>query len=353
VKRFQTFGIAASAVVLAGCAAAPAPPSPAASPPVLPAGTGYGADRAQLQVSIDERSRTLLLELGPVDLPPGAMAKTALLPADLPIGAWLTAFDVELVAGNGTQLPQRMLHHVNLMLPERQDVFRPIMQRLVAAGEETERIALPWPFGVPVHRGQRLLASAMLHNVGEHEHRDVSLRMRIEYDRGRRYGVQPFFIDASPPPGPGGWDLPPGRSERVWEGSPISGGRLLGVGGHLHRYGTELILQEVESGRTLVRLLPQMDEDGTVLGVERRTFLLRFGLPLRTDRTYRIIARYDNPTGDTIPAGAMGSIGGMLATGARTWPAADPQHAVYREDVRILIDADGHAGHGHGGHDHD
>jgi hypothetical protein len=248
-----------------------------------------------------------------------------------------------------------MLHHVNVMLPGRRDLFRPIMQRLVAAGEDTDPIELPWPFALRVESGEEFLAYAMLHSEGDTDHGDVFLLMQFHYGAVPRAGVQPFFIDVSPPPGPAGWDLPPGRSTRSWEGSPDVAGRVLGLGGHMHRYGVELILEDVTAGRELHRERPVLAAGGAVLSMPQRTFIGRLGYRLRPDHVYRITAVYDNPTGDTIRAGAMGSIGGVVRTRAGAWPAADPGHPLYIEDLRILtygLDDDPHGGHGteHGAH---
>jgi hypothetical protein len=138
------------------------------------------------------------------------------------------------------------------------------------------------------------------------------------------------------------WDLPPGRSERSWEGTPAVGGRILGVGGHLHRFGTELVLEDVTAGRVLARLRPDVGPDGSILGVQRRRFLWRFGLPLRTDRVYRITAVYDNPTLDTIPWGAMGAIGGIVLPRERAWPMPDSANPLFIRDLAGLIDFDVH-----------
>jgi hypothetical protein len=307
------------------------------------------ADRSaptpDLTAAADPTARVLVLRLGPIELPAGgehAMARTPLLTAELPVGGWLIGFHARLRNEAGDVLPAHLLHHVNVMVPDRAEVFRPIMQRLVAAGEETEAVDLPWPFGIPVPEGQELLAYAMLHNPDDVDHGRVWLDMSIRYTERRRRAVHPFFIDVSPPPGPASWDLPPGRSERSWEGTPAVGGRILGVGGHLHRFGTELVLEDVTAGRVLARLRPDVGPDGSILAVQRRRFLWRFGLPLRTDRVYRITAVYDNPTLDTIPRGAMGAIGGIVLPGERAWPRPDSANPLFIRDLNGLIDFDVH-----------
>jgi hypothetical protein len=217
-------------VVFAACGEpAPGPLDAAAEAAVAPGilhATGrehdaHDAHGATLTLVADHASRTLVLDLGPVLLPPAppggqAMAGTPLLSTRLPADLWLTGFEVELLDAAGRRLSQRLLHHVNVMLPDSRELFRPIMQRLVAAGAETGPISLPWPLGFRVRAGQELLAYAMLHNEGPADYGNVTLRMKLSHGRGPRLSVQPFFIDASPPPGPAAWDLPPGRSERSW-----------------------------------------------------------------------------------------------------------------------------------------
>lgn len=309
---------------------------------------------------------TVIIELDPVPLPAAldgghAMQTTPLLNTRIPDAGWLTRFAVELVDEDGEILPQSMLHHVNLMLPERRELFRPIMQRLAAAGEETRPIEVPWPLGVRTDADEELLAFAMLHNPTAIDHGDVTVRLILSYTRAPRLTVQPLFIDASPPPGSAAWDLPPGRSTRSWEGPAVVDGRILGLGGHLHRYGTELVLEDVTTGRVIYRERPELDAHGNIAHVPRRTYLRRFGHPVRTGHVYRITVVYDNPTGDTIHDGGMAAIGGVIRPRRGAWAAADRADPLYVEDLNGFNHVNGHgrydapdgaAGHHSGGHVH-
>jgi hypothetical protein len=347
-------------LLLLGCAEVP---QPVASPTAVVLDARAGAHQHErehdhqqdhphappaprMTVHPDEGARTLRLRIGPIDLPAGdshEMARTPLLAARLPVGGFLTGFDFELRTEAGEILPPALLHHVNLMVPDRVELFRPIMQRLVAAGKETGAINLPWPLGISGPQGQEILGYAMLHNRGGEVAGPVWLDMVVRYSERRRRPVQPFFIDVSPPPGPASWDLPPGPSERSWEGSPQVDGRILGVGGHLHRYGTELIFEDVTAGKVLTRLKPDVAPDGSIRAVDRRRFIWRRGIPLRTDHTYRITAVYHNPTPDTIPSGAMGAIGGIFMPRDRDWPRPDPEHPFYVRDLGGLVKFEAHA----------
>jgi hypothetical protein len=68
-------------------------------------------------------------------------------------------------------------------------------------------------------------------------------------------------------------------------------------------------------------------------------FVLRWGLPglpLRADHVYRLTAVYDNPTGQTIPGGGMGAVGGVIVPHPGTeWPGVDPRAPELRADIDV------------------
>src|SRR3954470_17775059 len=94
------------------------------------------AGEAKLDVATD--GNDIVLTLGPVRLPPhGQGAMMRLVPAhfaDLPRGGTISSFDVELVDAFNRQVDKKYLHHVNLILPDRRELFLPVMQRLAASG---------------------------------------------------------------------------------------------------------------------------------------------------------------------------------------------------------------------------
>lgn len=282
---------------------------------------------ARLEVLHDARRGKVTILIGPVLLPPAhdgmVMRLTPGLRAPLGYDGWLTGVRINVEDASGAVLPEELLHHVNLILPERRDLFRPMMQRLAAAGRETGAIALPWPLALRVSADEPMLVVAMLHNESQRDYGDVYVRLTMDAPRGgSRVAVQPFMMDVRPPPEPASWDLPPGVSRRSWEGSPAVDGKLLGVGAHMHRYGQELVLEDVTTGRVLHRSRPVLDADGEIVSIPRRKFL-PFGLRLRASHTYRVTAVYDNPTGQTIVDGAMGVFGGVFRPSA-PWPVLDP-----------------------------
>jgi hypothetical protein len=251
-------------------------------------------------------------------------------------------YDLELVDRAGRPVPRRVLHHTNLMTPGRRELFSPIMQRIGAAGSETGSVKLPRVLGYRMQRGDSLLVTSMFHNPTSQGYEGVRLRVRMKWvpegTRFRPRPIEPFYVDATPPVGPHSFHLPPGRSERSWEGVPVVSGRILALAGHLHDHAVELRFENVTRGERVWSSSPVLDDAGRVLRMPQSFFLWRLGLKLHAGETYRLTAVYENPTDSLIPDGGMGTIGGILlpARGAR-WPAVDRSHSDYSEDLRRTL----------------
>ncbi|HEY8470697.1 MAG TPA: hypothetical protein VIL18_13685 [Longimicrobiales bacterium] len=323
-------------------------------------GTPLPVEPTTLPIEVDRERRELVLEYGAVDLPAGAshteVQQLGPLVGTIPFDGWLRGYRVELVDAEGKPVPQVVLHHINIIGTDRRELFSEIMQRLGAAGHETAPVKLPRLFGVPVHEGERLLVTAMLHNPTSESYKGVRVVTRMLYTPRdtwlRPISVFPFYLDVMPPASKHAYDLPPGRSEKSWEGRPAVSGRILGVGGHLHKYAVALRFEDVTAGKVLWEATPEVDEDGNVIGMPTRLFLGRFGIPLRTDHVYRLTAIYDNPTGETLPDAAMGTLGGIVAPSRDTkWPGVDRRHPDYLLDWDLLRDAS-YGSPDAGGHHH-
>jgi hypothetical protein len=243
----------------------------------------------------------------------------------------------ELVDEQGERLPTQVLHHLNLIAPERRELFSPIMLRIGAAGPETKPYALPFFLGYRVRPGDSLLVTAMLHNPTARDYRGVRLRVRLDFTPAARlvrpWSIQPMYLDVTPPAGSHAFDLPPGRSMRRWEGRPAIPARLLAAGGHLHRYGTALRLEDVTTGQLIWEARPEEGDDGGVESMPTRYFLPA-GVLLHPDHRYRLTAEYDNPTGKVLVNGGMGALGGIVMPASDSgWPPAVRGDPVYRHDV--------------------
>jgi hypothetical protein len=261
----------------------------------------------------------------------------------LPVDGWLRSVRVDVVDAAGRPLPRTILHHVNVIAPEQRELFSPIMLRIGAAGPETGPIELPRVLGLRVHRGDSLLVTAMLDNPFPAPQRGVRVRVKLGYTQEKTWlhpiSIRPFYVDVMPPAGAHSYDLPPGHSEKSWEGRPAIGGRMLAVGGHLHQYGTALRFRDVTADRDLWVANPVRDSAGDVVAVPTTKFLWRGGVTLQSDHVYRLTAVYDNPTGHVIPDGAMGTLGGVFlpARGAK-WPAVIRNDPAYRLDLQVTYD---------------
>jgi hypothetical protein len=263
----------------------------------------------------------------------------------------MRGYSVTLLDGKGNRLPQQLLHHVNLMVKNRRDLFANIMLRIGAAGPETGPVHLPRFLGLPVTQGDTLVVNCMLRSTGS-PGGDVTLRIDLPFTRrSSRIGAVPIYpisIAIGPAGRPNLFDLPPGRSSHSWEGSPSIPGRILGLSGHMPQYGVSLRLEDRTGGKVLWEAFAENEEMTATLRIPRSHFLWPFGAVIRPDHVYRFTAVYENPSGRTIQSGGMGVLGGVMTIARSTvWPSIDPHDPAYLADVRdIFSDAALHPEHG-------
>ena len=299
----------------------------------------------------DEDRNEFVILHGPVDLPASDAgmheahtAHDAVFPdvseVIVPFDASVFAFYVDLVDRNGEPLPSDLLHHVNLVDPDRRELFAPISLRMSAAGKETGYKSVPPRLmGMPLERGQRLVIHTMLHNSTGEDIQDAVLRYHLrlipEDHSGPMLSVYPFWVDVQLPAGDKTFDLPPGRSSKSYEARPAIPGRILALSGHAHQFAQRLVFEDVTTGDVVWETVPELGEDGDVENVPIGHEYLHLGTPLDPDHVYRLTVEYDNPTGATLPDGGMGSIGGVfLPDGGAEWPAVDPTEELYQLDLK-------------------
>jgi hypothetical protein len=306
-------------------------------------------------VLLDPGAHRLVIELPPVEVPAAgrggeAMVGLPLCQVLVPVNASLHSSHVEVSDESGRLLPQELLHHFNLSDPDHRELFLPIGLHLFAASRETPAITVPQLlFGLPLARGQRLIAGAMLANTSNVAYHSVHVRLVLRYVPGGRpwplFRTYPWAIDVQyplgrPPTGSKAFDLPPGRTERFWEGSPAIPGTILGLGGHMHDYGVSLELKDVTTGTVLWRGAPVTDAAGRVLTFPLARFYnwRRLGVRVFPTHRYRLTAVYENRTGRYIRDGGMGAVAGLFVPdrGAE-WPAVDTQDTLYQRDLAATI----------------
>jgi hypothetical protein len=195
--------------------------------------------------------------------------------------------------------------------------------------------------GVPVSRGDSLVVNVMLHNPTAETYSNVEMRLRLKYTTAGiipTIAVQPFYMDVMPPAGVHAYPLPPGKSSKSWEGSPAVPGPIIAMSGHLHKYGTNLRLEDVTKNKVIWEGKPQVDSTGDVIGMPRKYFLKRLGFQLTPSHVYRLTAEYHNPTNEMIEEGAMGALGGLFVPDERAkWPAVDRNNAEYLADFKVTF----------------
>jgi hypothetical protein len=319
--------------------------------------------RALPAAAIDVRPdrHEITIELEPVDLPAGLAHHGAttkhhahhpvfppVMGVDLPQSGWMSGFRIELVDAAGRLLPSALLHHYNLIDPHHRELFLPIARRVLAAGSETGAIRMRrWLLGAPFVAGERLIASAMLHNPTMQSYTGVRTRLILTYtDAGRWYPLlraYPWQFDVAFPVGDKSFDLPPGRSEKSYEGSPAIPGKIVGLGGHAHDHAVALELRDLTSDELIWRAAPITDSTGRVVGMPRKKFigLTRIGVRIEPAHRYRVTVFYENPTGRTIPEGGMGVVAGLFMPAANVaWPTADASDSLYVRDLRHALRLD-------------
>lgn len=314
------------------------------------------------QATLDPANHTLVIETVPVDLPTSSsgmgMRSLPVQQVVIPASGSIYSVRSAVIDSAGRELPREFLHHINLRDPNRRDLFLPSGLHILAVSKETPVLDVPQlVLGMPLERDQRVLITAMLNNTTETPYHGVRIRLTFGYrsTEGLAGGLFPLFraypwvIDVKFPLGTGpdgslAFDLPPGETVQSWESSPAVAGYVLGLGGHVHDYATELNLTDATTGQVLWRQRPVKDSSGHVLEMPIKKFYrwYRLGLKIEPSHRYRVTVRYDNPTGRVLRNAGMGAIAGLFVPshGAQ-WPMVDTTNAVYRQDLaEAFIPAD-------------
>ena len=320
---------------------------------------------ARTTITPGSKRGELIMELPAVDLPVGGMVRQPASIGEFPLDGSIYAVRAEIVDESGRQLPNELLHHMNVLDPNARELFLPIARRILASGGETPEIRLPWfLIGAPFHAGEHVLAYAMVHNPTPDGYRGVRVRLVLSYvPEGRPwpfYSVVPWQLDVAFPVGDKSFDLPPGHSERSYEGSPAVAGKLLAIGGHMHPYGKTLELWDATTNELLWHGEPEPAPPGVASPVPMGKFygLTRIGLRITPEHKYRVRVIYENPTGRVLPEGGMGVIGGLFIPDRdAAWPQPNTGEELYQKDLQHFMALNQPAAapspaHGAGAHSH-
>ena len=292
----------------------------------------------QLRIRNDPSTRTIELLVGPVQLRAGETVRVPVQLAKLEQTGWLHGFVWDVVDSNQRALPSDLLHHVNLLDPDRRELFSPIALRVMAAGRETDKQRLPGPLGLRVSTDTRLAVVVMFANERKVDYNDVFLRLKLDYSEEgliNPVSVFPFYLDAAGAVGDKSFDVPPGESEQSWEANPAIDARILGLGGHIHPYAIALSLEDLTAGK--VRWSGRLEQGPNGLHVPSDYVWKQGGIALKRGHRYRIVVRYDNPTGQTLEG--MGVIAGVAMAKAADWPRVEPADPDYATDLANTLSA--------------
>jgi len=303
-------------------------------------------DAAGARIFTDLGRSALVIDLAPLDLPANTphheLAQPPVAMLEIPADGSIHGFRVEVVDSAGRELPDELIHHFNLIDPDHRELFLPISRRLLAAGRETGPVRLPGLlFGLPLKRGEHVVASGMVENLTSATYRQARVRLVMDFTPAGRpwplFRASPWQMDVAFPVGDKSFTLPPGRSSRTYEGSPAVPGKIVGLGGHMHDYGRLIEFVDATTGEVIYHAAPVGDSAGHIASVpvSRLYGWTGLGVHITPDHKYRVSVYYDNPTGQSIPDGGMGVVGGLFVPDRGVaWPAADRTDSLYQQDYR-------------------
>ena len=326
---------------------------------ILSASLATGVDGTpptpRVSVSIDSSRHELTVTSGPFDLPSmppmedhamvdlGMSHDTRLQRFEWPVDGWFRGFRVELVDGKGRAVPPHVMHHMVMVNFSRRQLLYSAAERLMGTGTETEEVSVPKTIGVPMKPGMRLGMYVAWHNDTGKDLEGVHLKLTMLWTPKNQnpppVHALPIYMDVNlTVGGQNTFDVPPGKSLKAYEFTLPVGGRLLGVGGHMHDYGTRVWLEDVQSGKVLTQVTAKRDAEGKLVKMSRKLFgVSGQGLRLKAKRRYRVVGEYDNPTGEMRHQGAMASMVGLFVPDdLRRWPKVDPADVTYRRDLASL-----------------
>jgi hypothetical protein len=292
------------------------------------------AKGVKLEQNIDQPAHAITLRVGPMTLPAHTDHMKMPQPPDLtweiPFDGWLLGYTPRLADAAGQEVPGRVLHHVAFWNENRADFLCPNKEEHIfgAGGELTNWAVIPG-YGYYVKKGDRIRIETMVYNPTGTSYDKVYLEVRIpfvEVPLGAKSvplprNVYPTWMDVESC-GNSGYDLKPGKNVTVGTVQVKYDGILLGVGGHMHDYAKEIVLEDATRKETVATLDPTLDDKGQLLSMPVVTFFDKGGYKFAYGDKLKITATYNNPTGKLLRDGAMGIVVGYFVPTDDTLMAA-------------------------------
>ena len=277
-----------------------------------------------LDAKLDAVAHTITLREGPMNLPAHTDHMKMPQPPDLiwkiSVDGWLLAYTPKLVDANGNAVPGRVLHHTAFWNENRADFLCPNKEEHIfgAGGEMTNWAEVPG-YGYRVEKGDKIRVETMMYNPTDTSYDKLYLEVTIPYHEKSSAGsvdkepknVYPAWMDVESC-GNSGYDLKPGKSEQIGRVTVKYSGVLLGVGGHMHDYAKQIVLEDATRKETVVTLDAKVDEQGLLESMPVKTFYEQGGYKFGAGDVLKISATYDNRTGKLLRDGAMGIVVGYF-----------------------------------------
>ena len=296
-----------------------------------------------LDSKVDSAARTITLRVGPMNLPANTdhmkMPQPPDLVWDVPMESWLLAYHPRLVDAGGNAVPGTVLHHTAFWNENRADFLCPNKEEHIfgAGSEMTDWAEVPG-YGYRVEKGDKIRIETMMYNPTATSYDNAYLEVVIPFQvtgenasAASPKNVYPAWMDVTSC-GNSGYDLPAGKSTKSGNVTVKYDGLLLGVGGHLHDYGRQVVLQNASRKETVATLDAKVDAEGRLESVPVKLFLQEGGYKFAANDILKISAAYDNPTGKLLRDGAMGIAVGYFV------PADDKVMAVLRRKTKPAHD---------------
>jgi hypothetical protein len=275
----------------------------------------------KLEQQIDSTRHTITLREGPITLPANTNHMMMPQPPDvfwsIPLDAFLLSYTPRLVDANGDAVPGTVLHHTAFWNTDRSDFLCPNKEEHIfgAGSELTNWMEIPG-YGYHVQKDDKIRIETMVHNPTATTYSKVYLEVKIPYadSTASTKSIYPTWMDVQSC-GNSGYDLHAGKNENVGTVTVKYNGILLGVGGHMHDYARQIVLEDTTRKETVATLKANVDEKGQLVSMPVVTFFDRGGYKFAAGDQLRITATYDNITGKSLAAGAMGIVVGYFLPG--------------------------------------
>ena len=272
----------------------------------------------KLEQQVDPATHVITVREGPITLPANTSHMKMPQPPDVywtvPLDAFLLAYTPRLVDASGNAVPGIVLHHTAFWNTDRSDFLCPNKEEHIfgAGSELTGWMEVPG-YGYRVQKGDKIRVETMVHNPTGTSYDQVYLEVKIPYadSTAATKSVYPAWMDVQSC-GNSGYDLKAGKNENTGTVAVKYNGILLGVGGHMHDYARQIVLEDATRKETVATLDAKLDEKGQLLSMPVVTFFDRGGYKFAAGDLLRITATYDNTTGKPLPSGAMGIVVGYF-----------------------------------------